>query len=153
MKDEIIKRNQKTLSLSIQLASLPKIDLDDYQLVQSRIGDYFNLAMEAGSKPSLAGLALALGVERNTILNWASGVNRPSTYGDLILRAKTIIEEQLETGIVNGEVNPVGAIFVMKNNFGYKDIQDVKIAPETGKTQAELEQEYIKALPDEKKGS
>ncbi len=53
----------------------------------------------------------------------------------------------------NGKINPVSGIFLMKNNFGYADKSEVVLTPNNplgeSRSQAELEQKYLDALPAE----
>ena len=51
----------------------------------------------------------------------------------------------------NGKINPVSGIFLMKNNFGYKDQSEVVLTPNNPLGEATdrstLEQKYLDALP------
>ena len=53
----------------------------------------------------------------------------------------------------NGKINPVSGIFLMKNNFGYADKQEVVLTPNNplGDTTpvAELEEKYLESVVDE----
>lgn len=48
-----------------------------------------------------------------------------SEFSDAIKKAKTKIEESLEQRLLDGK-NVVGVIFNLKNNFGWKDQQQVE---------------------------
>ena len=49
----------------------------------------------------------------------------------------------------NGKINPVAGIFLMKNNMGYQDKQEVVLTPNTqlgdSATPEELQQKYLEA--------
>ena len=49
----------------------------------------------------------------------------------------------------NGKINPVSGIFLMKNNMGYQDKQEVVLTPNTqlgdSTTPEELQQKYLEA--------
>lgn len=52
-----------------------------------------------------------------------------------------------------GKINPVSGIFLMKNNFGYADKQEVVLTPNNPlgdqTTNEELEQRYLESVADE----
>lgn len=63
-----------------------------------------------------------------------------------------MIEEYMQ----NGKINPVSGIFLMKNNFGYRDQTEVVVTPNQVNadvpTQAEIEARYRDALPPADEG-
>lgn len=65
--------------------------------------------------PTVAGLALALGMTRETLNQYG----RDEEYSDTIKKAKQRIEVHLERRLYDGA--PAGTIFNLKNNFGWKD--------------------------------
>ena len=96
--------------------------------VKERIGQYFEICAEDDMKPSVAGMALAFGVHRKTLWAWANGIDSaylPPASRDLIKKAYQFLNAQMEDYAQNGKVNPVTAIFLMKNHFGYADKQEV----------------------------
>lgn len=143
--------NTKYLNHSLKIAELPKIDTKDNIQLQLRITEYFKICAEDDMKPSVAGLALAIGVDRKTIWQWTQGEN--SDRSNTIKRAYAILDLQMNDYMQNGKINPVSGIFLMKNNFGYQDKQDVVITPNNplGDTvdQRQLEEKYIESVVDE----
>lgn len=71
-------------------------------------------------KPTVSGLARALGVSRRTINNYS----RTDEYGEVIEMFRSIVEENLERGLYGQAVT--GLIFNLKNNFGWKDKNEVE---------------------------
>ena len=59
----------------------------------------------------------------------------------------------MEDYMQNGKINPVSGIFLMKNNFGYADKQEVVLTPNNPlgeqKSNAELEERYLESVADE----
>lgn len=104
---------------------------------QSRVmfqimGMYFALCAQDDMKPSVAGMALAFGVDRKTIWAWANGVDSktlPAESRNLIKKAYQLLNAQMESYMQNGKINPVAGIFLMKNNMGYADKQEVVLTP------------------------
>lgn len=123
--------NSKSLSDMLYIYNLPKIDLTDDSQIQERIKDYFNYCIGKDIKPGVEGLAMAIGVDRRTLWNWE--VERSGTVGntrsDMIKKAKQFLALYMENLSQNGKINPVTAIFLMKNHFGYVDKQEVVVTP------------------------
>ena len=98
----------------------------------SAMGMYFALCAQDDMKPSVAGMALAFGVDRKTIWAWANGVDSktlPAESRNLIKKAYQLLNAQMESYMQNGKINPVAGIFLMKNNMGYADKQEVVLTP------------------------
>jgi transcriptional regulator with XRE-family HTH domain len=124
--------NSKTLSDMMYIYNLPKIDINDDQEVEERIQHYFNYCISKDIKPGVEGLAMAIGVSRATLWDWESGRSRMmsgSSRSDMIKKAKQFLALYMENLSQNGKINPITAIFLMKNHFGYADKQEVVITP------------------------
>ena len=48
---------------------------------------------------------------------------------DWIKKAYNLMEVQWEDYMQNGKINPVSGIFLGKNNYGYRDQQEVVLTP------------------------
>lgn len=131
--------NTKYLKKNLHLMALPDIDLHDVGQVQERIEYYFNFMADNDSKPTVAGLAMALnGMSRRTL--WAI-VNDQTTGGagyktalpqevaNSIKKAHKIMEMLWEDYMQNGKINPVSGIFLGKNNYGYQDKTEYVLTP------------------------
>ena len=83
-------------------------------------------------KPSVAGLALALGVDRVYLWEIRSGKKgQNQEVANTLKKAVQILDLQMNDYMQNGKINPVSGIFLMKNNFGYTDKQEVVITPQS----------------------
>ena len=69
--------------------------------------------------PTMSGLALALDVDRKTVLNYSN----KDDYFPTIRKARAIIENNLEKNLYGNSVT--GLIFNLKNNFGWNDKQEL----------------------------
>ena len=132
--------------------NLPKIDTDDAEQVEKRVGEYFQICAERGMKPSVAGFAMALGIDRRTLWTWVNErTAKPRAVVDTLKKAYQILNFAIEEYMQNGKINPVSGIFLMKNNFGYKDQSEVVLTPNNPLGEATdrstLEQKYLDALP------
>lgn len=143
--------NTKYLTNAMRIANLPKIDTNDTAQLQARIEEYFNICAEDDMKPSVAGLALAIGVDRRRLWEWSQG--EKSDRMDTIKRAYAVLDLMMNDYMQNGKINPVSGIFLMKNNFGYQDKQDVVITPNNPLGEKvdrkQLENKYIESVAEE----
>lgn len=112
---------------NLDLMSLAPIDckIERAEVVQQRCFDYFDMCIRNAMKPSTAGLALAIGVSRVTLLDYINGVTPiPKDNREILQRVNTMLNSLMEDYMLNGKINPVAGLFLSKNNFGYKDTQE-----------------------------
>lgn len=76
--------------------------------------------IETEKKPTLAGLAYHMGIDRQTLYNYK---DRPEFF-DIIKKATDYVEYKYEERLIY-DSNPTGVIFALKN-MGWKDKQDVE---------------------------
>lgn len=132
--------------------NLPEIDTNDNAQVSQRIGEYFQICEQREMKPSLSGMAMALGVDRETVRRWAIGAipSKPKDVCGTIKKAYQILNFMIEEYMQNGKINPVSGIFLMKNNFGYADKSEVVVTPNNPlgeqKDRAEIEARYRESI-------
>lgn len=128
--------NAKYLAVSMQLYELPNIDLTNPDEVNNRLSEFFKIHAEADMKPTVAGMGMALGLDRRRLWEIKTDVpNRnldlPTLTRDSIKKAYVIMENLWENYMQNGKINPVSGIFLGKNNFGYQDKQEMVLTPNT----------------------
>ncbi len=85
--------------------------------LSSAIMDY----IQHEKKPTLAGLAYHLGIDRQTLYNYKA---RPEFF-DIIKKATDYVEYKYEERLIY-ESNPTGVIFALKN-MGWRDKQDLDV--------------------------
>lgn len=142
--------NKKYIDHSLRLAALPKIDTKDNVQLSQRIIEYFEICAEDDMKPSVAGLAVAVGTDRRRLWEWSQ--SEKSDRSDTIKKAYALLDLQMTDYMQNGKINPVSGIFLMKNNFGYADKQEVIVTPNSPlgeqKDTKALEEKYIDSVVD-----
>ena len=129
--------NQKYISVSMKLFNLPSIDLHDPEQVQNRLNEYFRIQFDADVKPTVAGMAMALGIDRRRLWEIRAGAkmggtseyNLPTSTLVSIKKAYDFMENLWENYMQNGKINPVSGIFLGKNNFGYQDKTEYVVTP------------------------
>lgn len=150
--------NAKYIRHSLTLVKLPKVDMSDEEQVSNRIFEYFEICEQNDMKPSVTGLALALDVDRRYLWELREGKRgKNPAVADTLKRAMTLLDNQMVDYMQNGKINPVSGIFLMKNNFGYADKQEVVVTPnnplEGEKDVAALEEQYKASVPIEAEGT
>lgn len=100
---------------------------------------------------TMSGLAYALGVDRETLLNY----EKRDEFLGTIKRARDMVHRDVERRLM--EANSTGAIFNLKNNFGWKDKteQDITTGGEqiqSGAIGAEAMAKFTEFLNQSSKG-
>ena len=112
---------------NLDLLTFAPIDckIETAETIDRRCYDYMEKCIENEMKPGIAGLALAIGLGRQTLINYINGnVDMPFENRAVLQRYYTFLNAILEDYTQNGKINPVSALFLLKNNFGYKDTQE-----------------------------
>lgn len=129
--------NSRMIRKNLKIMQLPAIALTDADAVSARITEYFQIEDEAGFKPSVAGLANSLGLDRRRLIEIVHGLDRrgnmpynlPQSVSDTIKRAYKIMEQNWEDYMQQGQINPVTGIFLGKNNYAYQDKTEYVLTP------------------------
>lgn len=123
---------QSEISAILQLYNLPPIDLDNEDAVRRRVGEYFQWVDVHGAFPSLSSLALALGVDRKTLMSWGTAFRKDSDHIRIVKQAKSVITALTEQMGANGSIAPIYAMFLLNNsNEGFVNSNRVELAQAT----------------------
>lgn len=98
------------------------------QEMEQAIDKYFTQC-DIDNKPyTVTGLSLALGFNsRASLLNYEGYTDENNiSFLNTIKRAKQKVESSIEEGLLSGKYNPTGSIFNLKNNFDWRDKQEVE---------------------------
>jgi hypothetical protein len=153
--------NTKFIQVGLEVFNLPKIELDDPQTVANRLAEYFDIYAKYDLKPTVSGMAMALGMNRQTLSAIAHDkpiggrgnyTSLPTDVTDLIKKAYDYMENLWENYMQQGKLNPVTGIFLAKNNFAYKDQTETVLTPNIQKDQYTTEsirERYLLEAPDD----
>lgn len=146
--------NRKYILHSLRLSELPKVDLTSVEEVAQRVKEYFTICAEDDMKPSVIGLAVAMDIDRTYLWEIRAGrKGKNPEVANTLKKAVQLLDLQMVDYMQNGKINPVSGIFLMKNNFGYADKQEVVLTPNSplGDTtdQKELEERYLDSVVDD----
>lgn len=144
--------NARYLRHSLTMLDLPAIDISDPVQVELRIRQYFEQCVGSDMKPTVSGMALALGVDRKTLYDWSRGNYRDVTHSPIVKKAMNVLDALWEDYMMNGKINPVSGIFLGKNHFGYTDKQEIVVKPENplgeARSPEEIKQQYLAENPE-----
>ena len=90
--------------------------------LKEKIDKYFADCDEKGKPYTVSGLAVALGTTRRTLLDY----EEKDEFFHTIKNAKAKIEAFNEEMLYNKNVSTTGVIFNLKNNYGWKDKQEIE---------------------------
>ena len=130
--------NSRYIGVSMQLFKMPKVDLQNVEAVEERLNEYFQIHFEADMKPTVVGMAMALGISRQQLWSIKTGqpyngrenfTFPPTAVCNSIKKAYNFMENLWENYMQNGKINPVSGIFLGKNNFGYQDKTEYVVTP------------------------
>lgn len=90
--------------------------------LQAAIDKYFLECEQKGKPYTVSGLAYALDTTRRTLLDY----EEKDGFSHVIKKAKSKIETFNEEMLYNKDVPTVGVIFNLKNNYDWKDKQEIE---------------------------
>lgn len=90
--------------------------------IDQAIKAYFERCEGTGKPLTMSGLAVWLDMDRRSLVNYG---NREEFFPS-IKRARAMIEASTEERMLMNELNVTGAIFSLKNNYGWVDKQEIK---------------------------
>ncbi|MBS6475106.1 MAG: hypothetical protein KH354_03890 [Clostridiales bacterium] len=122
--------NRKYLLHSLRIARMSPVTLSDAAQVSKRVYEYFDICAEDDMKPSVAGLALALSTDRRRLWEMRERETKGAAVADILKKTVQILDLQMVDYMQNGKINPASGIFLMKNNFGYSNQQELVVAPQ-----------------------
>lgn len=91
------------------------------EMLEGAINDYFEMCDSQHEPYTITGLALALDIDRKTLINY----EKREEFFHTIKKAKLKVENYLEKRLINDN-STTGIIFNLKNNFEWKDKQEVE---------------------------
>lgn len=93
--------------------------------LSERCFNYLKSCIDHNLKPSVAGFAFAIGTSRMTLLSYIKGETAcPLDNREILERYYNALNAMIEDYMQNNCINTISAIFLLKNNFGYKDQQE-----------------------------
>lgn len=89
--------------------------------MQKIIDAYFSLCDKLERPYTMSGLANALNMSRQSLINYS----KDEEFFDTIKKARAVVEQQLEENALMGKANSTFTIFNLKNNYGWRDSVEI----------------------------
>lgn len=89
--------------------------------MQKIIDAYFSLCDQLERPYTMSGLANALNMSRQSLINYS----KDEEFFDTIKKARAKVEQQLEENALMGKANSTFTIFNLKNNYGWRDSVEI----------------------------
>lgn len=89
--------------------------------MQEIIDAYFSLCDQLERPYTMSGLANALNMSRQSLINYS----KDEEFFDTIKKARAEVEQQLEENALMGKANSTFTIFNLKNNYGWRDSVEI----------------------------
>ena len=131
---------------ALDLASWESIDIKDSDAIAKRCDEYFRYCIDTDRRPVLQGLCLALGTNRQSLINWEK---EDSRRGQAIRKAKNILRFLLEEWTSEGKISPPSGIFLLKVYCGYQETIVLETGTQNTDGTADLSPSQIQKLLDE----
>ena len=142
----------KMITDAMNLSNMGDVDMYDPDQVERRMMQCLQYMIENDMKPTVESMALAFNTNRTQLWRWKEGVesNLPERSRNAIKKGYAIMNQMMTQTMANGKINPVAAIFLLKNNHGYRDQTDVVVTPNNPYQAAsddELKDRYLTDIP------
>lgn len=112
--------NAQLLEHVFKYWNLPTAKTDDE--IAQRVEFYFNDCYRHKLKPTLEGVALAIGITTETLRSWSEKESKSEFDRFTIAkRIRQVLADFDASLLINGKMNPVAYIFRSKNLYGMKD--------------------------------
>lgn len=119
--------NAKYIVFAERCGSFGYCDLTDEVQIIDRTESYLKLCVQFRMLPSIPSYALALGTTAHAIESLLLDKTANKDAIKAVGRGISMIETIFVNGVVDKKVNPVTAVFMLKNHFGYKDQTEISL--------------------------
>ena len=140
--------NARRVRIAKVLMSKPRVNTGSVEDVSDRFMWYMDVCEQFDDRPTVEGFALSTGYDRNSLRRIKDGEVKsvPEEVRLTLKRIWDMLNQIMAQYMVDGHLNPVTAIFLLKNNFGYKDQTEsviVKRDPYESGSPEEIAQRYL----------
>lgn len=119
--------NFRYIAFANGLASLPPINLNNAEEIIQRNDQYLIVCTQFATIPSISSYSLALGTTSQGLENILNDSRHNIEAQKAIRKQISVIETIFVNKTVENKINPANAIFILKNQFGYKDQSEIAL--------------------------
>lgn len=136
-KPTVVRTANNIIATNLMLVEAKKPSLGDYDECVQAITNYFAFAGKNDVKPTISGIALALGTNRQAFLDacetgevkqpvTGTCIILPNAVQQLFIALRDNYIAMMEGFMESGSIHPACGIFLLKNNAGYKEVVEQK---------------------------
>lgn len=114
--------------------------------LEQRLRWFFQWCIDHQRRPTVELMALACGTSRQNLWKWEQA---GGAKGEVVSRAKQTLAALMETWMIEGRINPVSAIFLLKNHHAYKDQYEFQAQPQERIYQGLSPEEVARAIEED----
>jgi hypothetical protein len=122
--------------------------ISDLPEIKRRTKEYVIQCRDNANLPTITGLSARLGVTRNTVSLWMKDTNQPDTMQYLKF-VKTVFADMLEQSALNGSVDKIFSMFLLKSTHDYQEVNKVVVEAKPNQYGEALTDEEIANLIEE----
>lgn len=108
---------------------------DSVEELDKLIQKYFDDCIKDKRPYTMSGLAYALGMDRTSLIRYG----KDERFYNSIKRAKQFVEQSLEEKLISTSGATIGIIFNLKNNYDWKDKQEIDADVRTTEIRVDLD--------------
>ena len=122
--------NARRVRIGRELMMKPRMDTRSADAVSERFLWYLDVCEKYDDRPTIEGFALASGYDRVSLKRMKDGEFKsvPDDVRNTLKRIWDLTNQMMTQYMVDGHLNPATAIFLLKNNYGYKDVVETVVA-------------------------
>lgn len=142
------KANEQFINHTLAIATMKPITLD-CESVGKRTLEYIRQCIADVVRPNLTGYALSLGTTPDGLNEWVNDKRLTEETRSALLKGISMIEATMISMMMDQRINPVSAIFLLKNHFGYKDQSEISFKGHIETEKKSLEAKYRAVVDDD----
>ena len=145
-----LKEREEKKNFSVELRRYfkdrPRVNFESVEDLDARTEEYFDFCNKHGKAPTIEGLAIAYKCRREYIYKLRVGERgKVPEVEEYLNEVKDTLNCDLIDQMSEVKGNPAHLIFQLKNNYGYKDVQEHVVTPDFN---AETSAEELQARAD-----
>ena len=115
----------------MEVSKFKSVNMNNPAAITKRFNNYLQLCVDNQVKPNIISAALAFNVDRLTMLNIANGKSTLNAKSVAVVKKIYVfMNAYIEETMMNGDINVIAGIFVLKNNFNYSDKSEITVKRE-----------------------
>ena len=143
------KANVRHIDHAMGLALMKPLEVWDADSIGRRTLEYLDKCKEDGVRVNLSTYALALGTTPDGLNDLINDKRKTDEVRAALLKGISLVEGIMIEMMMEQRINPVSAIFLLKNHFGYKDQSEISFKAHIETDKRTLQAKYKAVVDDD----